>query len=41
MAMASGRGKILIVDDEWNSPIVRSVARRPVNWNALLGGAVS
>ena len=37
MATAGGRGKILIVDDEWNSPIVRSVTRRleQEGWDAI------
>jgi DNA-binding response OmpR family regulator len=38
MADATGRGRILIVDDEWNSPIVRSVTRRleAEGWNTIV-----
>ena len=38
MAAAKGRGRILIVDDEWNSPIVRSVTRRleAEGWNTIV-----
>ena len=38
IADATGHGRILIVDDEWNSPIVRSVTRRleAEGWNTIV-----